>query len=223
MRPTETLTIRIARLSALLADEESALARCSRLQPSRARDRAYLKLKADVAFRRFMLSYARYWAAIEAKNPNFRQDQPRWPKDTPGSVGGRWSGGSGMAPGPAGRSKDDPEPETVGDGHHITQRSLFERLPFSDNTRRIFETDVTGPLRPGSHQFDHAHRRYNTAVERMMNDYLRELRIRPEQMTPEQAREFGARVRGSGVPEIRDYLRHLERNRLPQSPPRGRR
>lgn len=167
------------------------------------------RLASDVAFRRFMISYARYRAGLEAKNPNFDPNQPRWPKDTPGGVGGRWSGGSLAEPGPGGRRKDDPDAKDVGSGHHIVSQSVFKSYPFSQEALQVFRTSVTGPLPPGLNQFDQAHRDYNAAIRERMDRFLAQHTIRPEAMTTREARQFVLHVVHARDHRIHSFLRRL--------------
>jgi hypothetical protein len=151
----------------------------------------------ELAALRFKAALAR--CAHYSRKAGFRQDQPRWPKDS-GRNSGRWSGGAGTLPG-AGATTAGP---TRG-GHHFVPRKIFEKEPLRPETRKVFEQDVTGPLNAGRHQTSREHDIYNGAVYDHYNRFLREYGIRPEDMTPDQARRLVDEVKRSGDPRVRGF------------------
>lgn len=76
-----------------------------------------------------------------------------------------------------------PNARYVGDGHHHAPQAIYEKLPLPKETRRVFRKGITGRL-PffGWHQNDRLHREYSDAVEELMNRFLQEHNIKPEQM-----------------------------------------
>jgi hypothetical protein len=100
-------------------------------------------------------------------------------------------------------------------GHHWMPREFYLRFPFTRETRKVFRDATSGtlPHRIYSedrftqlrHRFDHAHRQYNAAVYELIKDYMKELNITPQQMTPDQAREFLRVIDNSNNPRIRRY------------------
>lgn len=82
----------------------------------------------------------------------FRADQPCWRKGG-GRRSGRWSGGAGEVLAEEGGKK-------LRGGHHYVPRQLFEKGKLKPKTKMVFKEAVTGPLRPGVHKGDAAHRIY---------------------------------------------------------------
>ncbi|WP_245421755.1 hypothetical protein [Rhodoplanes serenus] len=130
----------------------------------------------------------------------FKEDQPRWPKGN-GEISGRWSGGAGTDASAAEGASGSPG--LAPRGHHFVHRSLYEKLSLRPDTRKVFETAVTGPLRAGPHGWSKEHYTYNRAVEESFERYLRDNRIRIEDMTPDEARKFIEATKRSTDPRIR--------------------
>lgn len=137
----------------------------------------------------------------------YNPDQPRVPAGTP--RGGQWTSVLDGALGPS----DDENTESAGpipievaaDGHHFVPRALFEKLPLQPETRRVFEEAKTGRLSGGPHYFDGPHRIYNAAVAEHYRDFIGQRGLRPEDITPSQARQFAESIRNSTDPRIRDF------------------
>jgi hypothetical protein len=128
----------------------------------------------------------------------FRSDQPRWRKGG-GRRSGRWSGGAGGV-------ITDQAYRRLRGGHHYVPREIFEKL-FKKNrlrpeTRKVFDEAVTGPLPKGLHKNDGPHREYTIAVSGLWDKFLERHGIRPEDMTPDQARKFIYEVLHSDDPRI---------------------
>jgi hypothetical protein len=150
-------------------------------------------------------------------------NQPRVPAGH--SDGGQWtSDGSGAARLNDQRVLSDAIPDNewipgadyaARYGHHYAARQSWENLPLRPETRRVFEKAVSGPLpdkiwsrreqRWLRHTYDKAHREYNVAVSQLIHNYMRVNRIRPRQMTPEQAEEIVQAIFASSDPRIRRY------------------
>jgi hypothetical protein len=128
----------------------------------------------------------------------FRSDQPRWRKGS-GRRSGRWLGGAGSL-------ITDQAYRRLRGGHHYVPKAIFEKL-FKKNglrpeTRKVFDEAVTGPLPKGLHKNDGPHREYTTAVSGLWHKFLERHGIRPEDMTPDQARKFIYEVLHSDDPRI---------------------
>jgi hypothetical protein len=136
-------------------------------------------------------------ALADFRKAGFRPDQPRWRKGS-GRRSGRWSGG-------AGEHLAEEAGRKLRGGHHYVPRQLFEKEKLKPETRRVFKDAVTGPLRPGVHIGDAAHRIYNKAVLQLWHDFLNKYGIGPEDVTPKQAHEFLDRVIHSNDHRIAGY------------------
>lgn len=193
------------------------------LRPAQAR-LAHLRwlvadLKFDLALRRL------------ARKANFNPNQPRVPAGS--REGGQWTdtgggnSGGGLGTKPAGGINDprvisdvtpdhtwnpgaqyaQNEPRSPGssrpDGHHFVPRSVYGDLPLPPDTRKVFDQAKTGRLYSHLHGWSQAHDEYNKAVRDSLSSFLEEHKIRPEQMTPDQARSFVDRTKRSSDPRIR--------------------
>ncbi|MBX3503240.1 MAG: hypothetical protein KF889_27670 [Alphaproteobacteria bacterium] len=98
-------------------------------------------------------------------------------------------------------------------GHHFIPRAIYKRLGLPPKTLKVFRDARTGPLIPGDHQFDQAHRRYNDAVAEIVDDWIKRKGIDPKKMTEAQARKLLEHVLKNGHPAIRDYLKMLHDSR----------
>lgn len=148
-------------------------------------------------------------------------NQPRVPAGHP--EGGQWksNGGGGGINDPHVLSLAAPDndwiwgPDYAGYGHHYAARQAWQDLPLRPETRRVFETAVSGPLpdkvwsrreqRWLRHTYDQAHREYNVAVSKLIGNYMRAHRIRPRQMTPDQAEDIIAAIHASSDLRISRY------------------
>jgi len=158
---------------------------------------ALVRLRSELAALKAELKFHRL---LREGKAGFRQDQPRWPKES-GEISGRWSGGAGTAPAGA-----DPKPSgPAGGGHHFVPREIFDNEPLRPETRRVFEQNVTGPLNAGPHRNSKEHGTYNDAVSEHYSRFLRENGIRPEDMTPDQARRLVEEVKRSSDPRVRGF------------------
>src|SRR5262245_40612176 len=100
----------------------------------------------------------------------------------------------------------------AGDGHHHAPRAVYEKLPLPPETRRVFNKGTTGPLPWYNwHKNDALHRAYSDAVEELMDRFMQEHNIKPEQMTPDQARSVLKAIAGSEEPRIRVYREVIKR------------
>jgi hypothetical protein len=154
-----------------------------------------------------------------------------------GSVGGHASGGydpnqprvpAGQPDG--GQWTDDEDDlddydwvvDFAGPGHHWYARQFYRRYPFSQETRRVFRAGTSGPLT--SHLwsrrrnewirhgrgYDRPHREYDRAVDELVNGYMRDRKISPQQMTPAQAREVIELIQKSTDPRIQTFVRNIK-------------
>jgi hypothetical protein len=86
----------------------------------------------------------------------FNPDQPRVPAGNP--RGGQWTSDGGDG-GPLTDISSSNKPT----GHHIVPQAVYRSLPLQSDTRKVFDTIVTGPLH-SPHNWDSAHRAYSSAV-----------------------------------------------------------
>jgi hypothetical protein len=149
----------------------------------------------------------------QALGRKYSQNQPRVPAGNPD--GGQWTDGGGLTDFSAARR---------GRGHHYISRQLFDKKPFPEDTRNVFEQATTGPLHDErSNKFDKPHRIYNEAVTNHFNNFVERNQIEVQQMTPDQARQFLKEVQESRDPRIRNYnMRMLLREILKRVPFRSR-
>jgi hypothetical protein len=192
------LASQILRYKSLVAAERVLLGLAELLPPGPRQRAEWLRIRSNLAFRKLQRDLVLYFDAEQ--KAGFKEDQPRWPKGN-GEISGRWSGGAGTdasaAEGASGSPGSAPR------GHHFVHRSLYEKLSLRPDTRKVFETAVTGPLRAGPHGWSKEHYTYNRAVEESFERYLRDNRIRIEDMTPDEARKFIDATKRSTDPRIR--------------------
>jgi hypothetical protein len=157
---------------------------------------------------------ARLSEQIERK---YRPDQPRVPAGV--AEGGQWTGTLD----PSSESGEVQDLSARAKGHHHIAKAVYEKLPLQPETKKVFSEATTGPLAdPKSNYYDRAHRDYNDAVRQELNKFMNEKGVSPEQMTPDQAREFVIRILESRNPTIetlrnrmilRDAVRRFSRPR----------
>jgi len=100
----------------------------------------------------------------------------------------------------------------AGEGHHHNPRAIYGKLPLPEETRKVFDKATTGQLPLYRwHQNDALHRAYSKAVEELMERYMQEHNIKPEQMTPDQARSVLKAIADSEEPRIRVYRKMIKR------------
>lgn len=159
-------------------------------------------------WRRHMRPGSELWSVYERYEQKYRPDQPRVPAGS--REGGQWtSDGS-----PSDASRNDTtelsaQSRRRGKGHHELPQSLYRNLPLPEATRKVLDEATTGPIPSRGHLWDNAHREYNDAVRKLMNDFMTTNNIRPEQMTPEQAQSLLAAVRESTEPRISNYNKSI--------------
>jgi polyhydroxyalkanoate synthesis regulator phasin len=177
-------------------------------------------LRIDLALRRLRLKYS--------------PDQPRVPAGS-GRESGRWTDGGGSGTGrddgrstrntgQAGQEARLHEEDAAArpKGHHYVPKGLYEKLPLSQETRKVFDDATTGRLYDiRSNRFDNEHRVYSRAVEEKFEQFIKSNNIAVENMTPDQARSFVKEVIGSTDARIRDFnmriqIREIMRRVLPR-------
>jgi hypothetical protein len=105
-----------------------------------------------------------------------------------------------------------PNARYVGDGHHHAPQAIYEKLPLPKETRKVFRKGTTGRLPFARwHENDELHRDYSKAVKELMNRFMQEHNIKPEQMTPDQARSILKAIAESEEPRIRAYREMLRK------------
>ena len=155
-------------------------------------------------------SIARLRSVIDELKANFDPNQPRVPAGN--SDGGQWTdvGGSSenlrtgrsAAKGPAnrGRSKwrgytlrPGKIPGSSGVGHHYFPQTLLAKIRFRPETRKVLEKETVGPTIP-KHEYSQDHHIYNELLAERVIEYSTRNRVRPEDWTPEHAKEFLAEI-----------------------------
>jgi hypothetical protein len=108
-----------------------------------------------------------------------------------------------------------PGAQYAGDGHHHVPRANYRNLPLPPETRNIFDKATTGQLYlkldGRGHEYDAFHREYSKATEELLAQFMREHSIKPEAMTPDQARSVLRAVAESEDPRIRYYREFIRR------------
>lgn len=101
------------------------------------------------------------------------------------------------------------------EGHHHNPRAVYEKFPLPPGTREVFDKATTGPLPIRRwHENDALHRAYSKAVGELMDRFMQENSIKPEQMTPDQARSLLKAIAEAEDPRIRVYGEMLKRMRM---------
>jgi hypothetical protein len=194
---------------------------------------ALAKLNAEIEARRQRqwreakrLSDLRWQRFLRKVKAGFNPDQPRVPAGNPD--GGQWTSEDGEGTTSAGRlrsERPDVSAARRARGHHFVHQSLYRNLPLRPETRRVFEDATTGPLHSQRHGWSRDHDRYNQGVAEHFDRFTASNSIRPEDMTPDQARSFVQEIRSSTDPRVRDfnmrilrqefqyYLRRIPRSR----------
>lgn len=156
-------------------------------------------------------SYALRWHAFrEALRCKYSPDQPRVPAGNPD--GGQWAGGGG-----ADASTDVSSIRRRGskpDGHHFVPHSIYSKKAFPEETRRVFDEAKTGRLHAERHGRSKDHDVYSDVVRQRLDEYLGARNIIPENMTPDQVRDFVKDVLRSRDPRIRDFNLKIYRREL---------
>jgi hypothetical protein len=170
-------------------------------------------------WRRYVKPESELCSVFELYERKYSPDQPRVPAGNPD--GGQWTSGSGEGE----TTELSAASRNKARGHHELPQSLYNKLNLSPETRKVFEDATTGPINARGiiegklrgHFWDGprgAHGVYNEAVEELRDRFMAEIGIKPEQMTPEQARLLIERIKQSQDPRIRDYnniIRLLQR------------
>jgi len=158
------------------------------------------EIKYELAWRRLCRKYG------------YNPDQPR-------DELGRWTdtGSAEDDEDDAGKTDDETEaPEqpillaaSRPKGHHYVNQSLYRNLPLPSDTRAVFDEATTGSLAPDGHGWSRDHSEYNKAVSESFDKFMETRGIRPEAMTPDEARSFVQDVMKSDDPRIRDFNKRL--------------
>jgi hypothetical protein len=164
-----------------------------------ARREILLELKAELAAIRAKLRLERVLRDFKA---GFNPNQPRVPAGNP--EGRQWTDGGGGT-GTSEAQATDISGVRRTRGHHFVHQSLYRDLPLRPETRRVFEEATTGPLRGQRHGWSRDHDRYNQGVAEHFERFLQSNGLKPEELTPDQARTFVQEVQSSADPRIRDF------------------
>jgi len=198
----------------------------SRGRETEALRRERLVVKADTVLRQLEL-LSLLWDGEDEK-AGFRPDQPRHPRGS-GRISGRWSGGAGTIIDPA-----DPAAAIIVDpadpaatiiitpaggppppkGHHYVPQALIRRLNLTPEARKLLMNATTGELEKGKNRYDADHRRYNAALKRHLERFLRESGIGDRPMTADEAQRLLRSIWRSKDPDIRPFNRRLQRSAL---------
>jgi hypothetical protein len=104
-----------------------------------------------------------------------------------------------------------PGAQYAGQGHHFLPQALWRKLPLAPETRKVFDKETSGHLHIRGHANDKAHRDYSDATEELMDRFMNEHNIKPEDMTPDQARSLLKTIEESQDPRIRNYRQYIQR------------
>ena len=104
-----------------------------------------------------------------------------------------------------------PGAQYAGQGHHFLPQALWRKLPLAPETRQVFDKETSGHLYIKGHENDKAHREYGKATEEFMDQFMKENNIKPEEMTPDQARSMLRGIEQSQDPRIRNYRQFIQR------------
>ena len=104
-----------------------------------------------------------------------------------------------------------PGAQYAGQGHHFLPQALWRKLPLAPETRKVFDQETSGHLHIRGHANDKAHRDYSDATEELMDRFMNEHNIKPEDMTPDQARSLLKTIEESQDPRIRNYRQYIQR------------
>src|SRR6476469_8126220 len=167
---------------------------------------AYRFLRSD--WRRFVQLGSELSVQYSEMECKFRPDQPRIPSGVP--EGGRWTIEDGSATALL-------IPAAYKGGHHLVPRGVYNKLPLRSDTKKVFDERTTGSLQDrSSNRYDTEHRAYNDAVGAELQKFMDQKGVAPEELTPEQAKEFVDQVISSRNPAIRNlniriYMREIMR------------
>jgi hypothetical protein len=149
---------------------------------------------------------------------------PGWPAGTPDGKGGQFRPKDGndaksSAPTPkAGSSNTSGNQirfQKYGRGHHWVTVNIFTKRNFSDAVKAFFDNARSGPLAdPTVNHNTTEHRLYDSAVNQLLEEFLKKNNITEAQMTVEQAKEFVQKVKNSNVPAIRQFVIKINREVL---------
>jgi hypothetical protein len=146
------------------------------------------------------------WAEQHCK-AGFNPDQPRWPAGS-GRISGQWSGGSGSA-GVDNDREFSSQRRYRAEGHHTLPQAHYRHLPLSPETRKVFDEAKTGRLHVVGHRWDELHKQYNRATRELMDRFMSDHGIQPEQMTPDHARSLLDAIERSRDSRIANYLKGI--------------
>jgi hypothetical protein len=140
------------------------------------------------------------------RKAGFNPDQPRVPAGNPG--GGQWTSEGGESSSLAPVDNELPTEFSASrraKGHHYVPRAVYDDRSLPDETRRVFDEATTGKILTERHGWSKAHEIYNEQIGLLFDRFLQNNDIRPEQMTPDQARSFVKEVLESRDPGIRNF------------------
>jgi hypothetical protein len=175
--------------------------------------------------------------------PGYDPDQPRVPAGHPD--GGQWTN---KAEDGAERIND---PRIISDvvpdnlwipgaeyvaGHHWIAKHLFEKMPFSRETKKAFDAATSGSLvsRIWSRRrqewlshgrgWDRPHRKYDDATEELILKYMKDRSLSFRDVTPAHVPEVVELIKKSPDPRIKPYVKmintlHRFRRRYGSTPP----
>jgi hypothetical protein len=191
----------LCNLRSNLEEIRCAVSALEELLEARKQEQARREIKYELAAARFetgLVSFAQI-----CRKAGFKEDQPRWPKDTPGEPkpGGRWAGGAG-----SGAPSNEPSANPKSLGHHIVPGEIYRNEPLKPETRKVFERATIGPLGAPPHGWDRQHKEYNKAAYDIFDRYKAEKGLSSEELKPEHAEEIVRKVRGSPDPRIRGVI-----------------
>jgi hypothetical protein len=104
-----------------------------------------------------------------------------------------------------------PGAQYAGEGHHFLPQAHWRKLPLAPETRNVFDKETSGHLHIRGHANDKAHRDYSDATKELMDRFMNEHNIKPEDMTPDQARSLLKTIEETQDSRIRNYRQYIQR------------
>jgi hypothetical protein len=174
-------------------------------------------MRPDAA--RWLQPNRQLWFRPGVLDRKYDPDQPRVPAGNPD--GGRWtSGGSSGADRIRTGDRNEfgasrrPRLGSKPDGHHFVSHAVYSKLPFREETRKVFDEAKTGRLYGQRHGQSKEHDTYSDAVREHMDRFMAENGVSPESMTPDQARSFVDQIKRSRDPRIREFNMKIYRREM---------
>ena len=90
-------------------------------------------------------------------------------------------------------------------GHHYVPKQVFKNMGFPKDVVKFFNKQTTGKI-PGGHGWSKAHKQYNAAVQKLVNQYIKKNGITPCLMDLGEAQDLLKKVKKSKGKAIKSFL-----------------